>query len=237
MTLVTSFSPTPRVPFAYPRPLTTLLRNFLCTATDLIRLIRFLRIFRSLSGIPLKRFCRFYRISPTLHPTLITLITPFTHSSREPKHPFLAYLAYFAFFRRQENLKTRRLARARRDFPARLIMAAPGSGGAYEPDAGCGFMQWFRVLLVFCLLPPLISTAQQPGSPTAHRRLVTPSTPLKALDGAIAYETGKPGRKVIVWISPGWPTLARATSDISRTDQRQVFNTIVNASKIGRAHV
>src|ERR1700722_1965583 len=53
---------------------------------------------------------------------------------------------------------------------------------------------------------------------------------LKALDAMIAYESAKPGRKLIVWVSPGWPLLARAASDITSTNQRQIFNAIVRTS-------
>jgi VWFA-related protein len=53
---------------------------------------------------------------------------------------------------------------------------------------------------------------------------------LQALDSMIARESAKPGRKLIVWISPGWPLLARAVSDVTTKDQRQIFNTIVKTS-------
>ncbi len=53
---------------------------------------------------------------------------------------------------------------------------------------------------------------------------------LKALDATIASESAKPGRKLIIWVSPGWPLLARAASDLTSADQRQIFNAIVNTS-------
>jgi VWFA-related protein len=53
---------------------------------------------------------------------------------------------------------------------------------------------------------------------------------LKALDSLIAYESGKPGRKLIVWVSPGWPLLSLSARDISSKDQQQIFHTIVSAS-------
>jgi VWFA-related protein len=61
---------------------------------------------------------------------------------------------------------------------------------------------------------------------------------LKALDDTIAYEAAKPGRKLIVWVSPGWPLLARTASDLTSTDRRQIFNAIVNTSTALRlAHI
>jgi VWFA-related protein len=53
---------------------------------------------------------------------------------------------------------------------------------------------------------------------------------LRALDSMIAQESAKPGRKLIVWVSPGWPLLPRAVSDITTKDQQQIFNTIVKTS-------
>jgi VWFA-related protein len=53
---------------------------------------------------------------------------------------------------------------------------------------------------------------------------------LKALDAMVASESAKPGRKLIVWVSPGWPLFTRAASDITSTDQQQIFNDIVHTS-------
>jgi VWFA-related protein len=53
---------------------------------------------------------------------------------------------------------------------------------------------------------------------------------LRALDAVIAKESAKPGRKLMVWVSPGWPLLTHAVSDTTTKDQRQLFNAIVNAS-------
>jgi VWFA-related protein len=53
---------------------------------------------------------------------------------------------------------------------------------------------------------------------------------LKALDTTIAYESAKPGRKLLVWVSPGWPLLAKAASALTNTKQRQIFNAVVTTS-------
>jgi VWFA-related protein len=53
---------------------------------------------------------------------------------------------------------------------------------------------------------------------------------LHALDNVIANESTKPGRKLIVWVSPGWPLLTRAVSDTTSKDQRQLFSAIVKVS-------
>jgi VWFA-related protein len=53
---------------------------------------------------------------------------------------------------------------------------------------------------------------------------------LQALDSMIAHESEKPGRKLIVWVSPGWPLLAWPGGNISTRNQQQIFDTIVKTS-------
>jgi VWFA-related protein len=53
---------------------------------------------------------------------------------------------------------------------------------------------------------------------------------LHALDTMIANESAKPGRKLIVWVSPGWPLLTRAVPDTTSKDQQQIFSAIVKTS-------
>jgi VWFA-related protein len=53
---------------------------------------------------------------------------------------------------------------------------------------------------------------------------------LKALDSMITFESAKPGRKLIVCVSPGWPLLAKAASDLTNTKQRQIFNAVITTS-------
>jgi VWFA-related protein len=55
---------------------------------------------------------------------------------------------------------------------------------------------------------------------------------LRALQGLIRAETAQPGRKLVVWISPGWPLFAGAgqQENITQKTQQQVYTTIVNLS-------
>jgi VWFA-related protein len=53
---------------------------------------------------------------------------------------------------------------------------------------------------------------------------------MKALDSLAAYEAGKPGRKLMVWISPGWPLLSAAATDVTSQDQQHIFHSIVGLS-------
>ncbi len=58
---------------------------------------------------------------------------------------------------------------------------------------------------------------------------------LRAIDLLARYETRKPGRKFVIWISPGWPILSGPRIQLTGTQQRQLFNTIIAMSTVLRA--
>jgi VWFA-related protein len=49
-----------------------------------------------------------------------------------------------------------------------------------------------------------------------------------ALDRLISYEGTKPGRKLLMWISPGWPLLEGPNIQYSSKDQQAFFHSIVS---------
>ena len=53
---------------------------------------------------------------------------------------------------------------------------------------------------------------------------------LRALQQLADYESTKPGRKLVIWISPGWPLLSGPRIDRLSKDQQQLFNEIVGFS-------
>jgi VWFA-related protein len=53
---------------------------------------------------------------------------------------------------------------------------------------------------------------------------------LGALDQLIATETPRPGRKIILWVSPGWPILSGPNVELDAKQQDQVFGHIVALS-------
>jgi VWFA-related protein len=57
---------------------------------------------------------------------------------------------------------------------------------------------------------------------------------LKTLRLIAAVEAGKPGRKLLIWIGPGWPMLAGPSYQQSERSQRSEFNGIVEMSQILR---
>jgi VWFA-related protein len=54
---------------------------------------------------------------------------------------------------------------------------------------------------------------------------------LRTLEGLIAREIKQPGRKLLVWMSPGWPLITGPGIQLSAKDQEWIFNSIVSFSK------
>ncbi len=59
---------------------------------------------------------------------------------------------------------------------------------------------------------------------------------MKALFELGTHEAGRPGRKIILWISPGWPLLSgpNAQEQMDTKQQQQIFNNIVRVSTLLR---
>jgi VWFA-related protein len=53
---------------------------------------------------------------------------------------------------------------------------------------------------------------------------------IKALAQLTGAETSQPGRKFVLWVSPGWPLLSGPAVQISAKQQQQLFNMVVEAS-------
>jgi VWFA-related protein len=53
---------------------------------------------------------------------------------------------------------------------------------------------------------------------------------LNALRELADYEAPRPGRKLVIWISPGWPLLSGPRIELSDKDQQRLFNNIVGLS-------
>jgi VWFA-related protein len=50
------------------------------------------------------------------------------------------------------------------------------------------------------------------------------------MGGIAAKEKQVPGRKIVIWISPGWPLLSGPRMDLSGKDQQRLFGSIVSMS-------
>lgn len=55
---------------------------------------------------------------------------------------------------------------------------------------------------------------------------------LTALRQLAAVEALRPGRKLLIWISPGWPLFTGASGDLSSKQQQQVFGDIVSVANL-----
>lgn len=54
---------------------------------------------------------------------------------------------------------------------------------------------------------------------------------LKALDQLTGYERTQPGRKLVFWLSPGWPLLTGPNIDLTPKMEQWLFQTIVTVSR------
>jgi VWFA-related protein len=53
---------------------------------------------------------------------------------------------------------------------------------------------------------------------------------MQAIQQLAGYEGKKPGRKLVIWISPGWPLLSGPRMELSPKQKQEVFATIVRVS-------
>jgi VWFA-related protein len=53
---------------------------------------------------------------------------------------------------------------------------------------------------------------------------------LQALDMLTAREAGRPGRKLVLWVSPGWPLLTGPRTDLDSKQEQQIFADVVGLS-------
>jgi VWFA-related protein len=61
---------------------------------------------------------------------------------------------------------------------------------------------------------------------------------LRALQQLSIYQAARPGRKLLIWVGPGWPLLSRSTAQLSAKDQRVYFASIVDiTTALRRAHI
>jgi VWFA-related protein len=61
---------------------------------------------------------------------------------------------------------------------------------------------------------------------------------LRAMQLLSTYEAARPGRKLLIWVGPGWPLLSRSTAELSTQDQRRYFDSIVDmTTALRRAHI
>ena len=102
-----------------------------------------------------------------------------------------------------------------------------------------------------------LNTASQDGNSLAEdlKKLQTPMRVLSPAQGAegaqdrsqrslravqmlSTYEAPRPGRKLLIWVGPGWPFLSRSTGQLSAKDQRRYFESIVDiTTALRRAHI
>jgi VWFA-related protein len=56
------------------------------------------------------------------------------------------------------------------------------------------------------------------------------TTSLRNLYSLAAFEAKKPGRKMVIWLSPGWPQMARSGAEMYSKGKDQIFSILVQIS-------
>ncbi len=60
----------------------------------------------------------------------------------------------------------------------------------------------------------------------------------RALQQIAAYQATRPGHKLLLWVSPGWPLLSGPEVQLSKKDQRQFFAELVSLTQdLRKAHI
>jgi VWFA-related protein len=86
-----------------------------------------------------------------------------------------------------------------------------------------------------------IALAKELDSQRANMRIITRSQgfygaiervqiSLGALDRIISSEANQPGRKLLIWLGPGWPLLSGPHVQLSTKDRNELFQTVVRLS-------
>lgn len=61
---------------------------------------------------------------------------------------------------------------------------------------------------------------------------------LETLRQLATREAGRPGRKIILWVSPGWPLLSGPRIDLGAKQQKRIYNEVVAlSSELRQAHI
>jgi VWFA-related protein len=61
---------------------------------------------------------------------------------------------------------------------------------------------------------------------------------VKALHQVVDYAAKLPGRKIVLWISPGWPLFSGRYIELTPTEQQQIFDDVVSfSSGLRQAHI
>jgi VWFA-related protein len=81
----------------------------------------------------------------------------------------------------------------------------------------------------------LRTTTQAQGFYGAEERF---DLSLKAFNSLTAYAAARPGRKLMIWVSPGWPLLSGRNVELSAKNEQAIFSAIVADSvALGHARI
>jgi VWFA-related protein len=76
----------------------------------------------------------------------------------------------------------------------------------------------------------IVSIRRVPPSTTFEDSTDRIHLSLKAMETVAAYESPRPGRKLVLWVSPGWPLLPHTAIEVTSWQREQMFANIVSLS-------
>lgn len=127
-------------------------------------------------------------------------------------------------YERQEIEKFLRQNNGQLAYPATLVMFTDtGTQIAPQPSRDGNAM----ASMLESSNSPLRVIGRSAGFYGAQERLQTSFT---ALNQLISYEGTKPGRKLVIWLSPGWPLLEGPNVEYSSKDQQTFYNWVAEFS-------
>ncbi len=103
-----------------------------------------------------------------------------------------------------------------------VFFSDSGGSGTTPPRDGKALIEELRQRV-----HPLRNAKSAQGVYGAVERL---NLSLRTLGQMVDYEAKRPGHKVVIWISPGWPQLASPRVDLSSKDQEGLFNNVIALS-------
>ena len=108
-------------------------------------------------------------------------------------------------------------------FPISIVLFSD-SGARVDQPSRDGKLLISELKKTFTAIPTINSAMSSGGAIERFQRS------LKVLNQLLAYEGTRPGRKLLLWIGPGWPMLSGSHFTSSEKDKRADWDGIVNFS-------
>ncbi len=99
-----------------------------------------------------------------------------------------------------------------------------------ETKMANGFTRDGNALAAYYDKYPIGLRSSNVSSAGAYPTLERMDKSIKALLSLVAYQGTQPGRKLIIWFTPGWPIVSATNMEVYRKDEQHIFDRIVAAT-------